>query len=202
MNNIMKAATVFSLFTIQLAMAGTCNYKYDSQQATVKWTAFKTTAKAPVGGSFKEISFKGPSEGASVKDLLTASKVHIDVNKVDSGNPARDLNLVNGFFKHFLGKGIVSASIQNVLGYTKEGSFDLKLTMNGRTVLVPMTYTIGEDHQFIARGAFDLSKFQLSKALEGLSKICLDLHKGADGVSKTWSEVLIQVQVPVVETCN
>ena len=30
-------------------------------------------------------------------------------------------------------------------------------------------------------------------ALESLNKVCFDLHKGADGVSKTWEDVAIEV---------
>ena len=35
--------------------------------------------------------------------------------------------------------------------------------------------------------------FNGSKAMESLNKVCFDLHKGPDGISKTWSEVEINV---------
>lgn len=37
--------------------------------------------------------------------------------------------------------------------------------------------------------------FNTGKAMEALNQACFELHKGADGVSKTWSEVHIKGQV-------
>ena len=47
---------------------------------------------------------------------------------------------------------------------------------------------------FVAGGIIATYK-QPGKALEALNQACLELHKGADGVSKTWSEVHIKGQV-------
>ena len=40
-------------------------YMIDSKNSTVQWTAFKTTAKVPVKGIFKEIKINKSNEGCT-----------------------------------------------------------------------------------------------------------------------------------------
>ena len=39
----------------------------------------------------------------------------------------------------------------------------------------------------------DLDNWQAQLAIEALNIVCKDLHSGDDGISKTWSEVKIEV---------
>jgi hypothetical protein len=45
--------------------------------------------------------------------------------------------------------------------------------------------------KFTVEGVINLEDFGAQAAVESINKACFDLHKGADGVSKTWSEVAI-----------
>ena len=40
----------------------------------------------------------------------------------------------------------------------------------------------------------DLKNWNAIDALNALNKVCFDLHKGADGVSKTWEDVAIEIE--------
>ena len=44
------------------------------------------------------------------------------------------------------------------------------------------------------------SQFDALKAYNAISNKCYDLHKGADGISKTWKQVDIHVKALVVNT--
>ncbi|PIX14178.1 MAG: hypothetical protein COZ74_03760, partial [Flavobacteriaceae bacterium CG_4_8_14_3_um_filter_31_8] len=64
--------------------------------------------------------------------------------------------------------------------------------MNGEVQNVPFTYTI-LDKTFNMQATIDVNKWNASAALASLNKVCEDLHKGADGVSVTWSEVALNI---------
>ena len=66
------------------------------------------------------------------------------------------------------------------------------IKMNGITAKVPFTYTIA-DKMFSMQAIMDINNWQAAKALSSLNKECFDLHKGADGVSKTWSDVALNI---------
>ena len=67
-----------------------------------------------------------------------------------------------------------------------------EIKMNGITEKVPFTYTI-VDKKFSMNATMDINKWNAVAALESLNKVCYDLHKGADGVSKTWSDVALNI---------
>jgi hypothetical protein len=43
------------------------------------------------------------------------------------------------------------------------------------------------------KATMNVNDWNASAALASLNKVCLDLHRGADGVSKTWSEVTLDI---------
>jgi hypothetical protein len=64
--------------------------------------------------------------------------------------------------------------------------------MNGITQKVPFTYTI-IGKSFNMKATMNVTNWNASDALSSLNKVCIDLHRGADGVSKTWSEVGLNI---------
>ena len=63
--------------------------------------------------------------------------------------------------------------------------------------------TLYENDKLQLKGSFNLIKqLGLDKAYESISNKCYDLHKGPDGISKTWKEVEIHVKAPIIFTCN
>ncbi|MBF0171126.1 MAG: YceI family protein, partial [Nitrospinae bacterium] len=137
-------------------------FTVDPSRLSVRWIAYKTPAKAPVGGTFKTLSPTGQNQGGSLSALLTGAKVTIDGLSVDTGNPGRDENLVKGFFGLFAGQGAIEASIESLFGDNKEGTLTLAVTMNGVTRKVPLSYTLA-DGVFKAEGYVDLFDFSLNR---------------------------------------
>ena len=53
------------------------------------------------------------------------------------------------------------------------------------------------------RALISLDEMGAYKAYNSISAKCYDLHKGADGISKTWDEVNVILDVPFTkEDCN
>jgi hypothetical protein len=64
--------------------------------------------------------------------------------------------------------------------------------MNGISQQLPITYVIS-DQMVSFEAVMDLDNWKAQTAIEALNLVCKDLHKGEDGISKTWSEVKIEV---------
>ena len=74
-----------------------------------------------------------------------------------------------------------------------DNKYSAKITMNGVTAELPLEVTITDERRLSMKGTMDLKDWNALGALEALNKVCFDLHKGADGVSKTWEDVAIEV---------
>ena len=68
------------------------------------------------------------------------------------------------------------------------------LTMNGITHNLPMDIIITDERRVTLTGTMNLADWNALDALASLNKVCFDLHKGPDGVSKTWEDVAIEVK--------
>jgi polyisoprenoid-binding protein YceI len=170
----------------------------------VTWKAYKTLGKLGVGGKFTDIKYTPAAlEGKNFKELFVGSKVSIDLSKIDTGNPGRDETLVKDFFSLLKGKMIegeimdIKKTDKHEKGKPRTGKLDVKITMNEKTLTIPMTYVYTEG-KFDATGTIDLFDFAASDTLASINKSCFDLHKG-----KTWSDVSIGFSTTIEATlCN
>jgi hypothetical protein len=202
-----KIALVFLCLPLAASAAkNTCTYSLDSQTVKVGWTAFKTSEKTPVKGILKDINYKsGVKPVKSLNALLSKLQASGQIDnekKSDSGNPARDTTLFQKFFSMIAGQGKFQGSINHFVGDDKTGAFNLQLTLNGSKKEVPMKYTLAEDGTFEANGEFDMNHFGLAGALASLHEACEALHKGKDGVSKTWPNVGLNLTAKIVKDCT
>jgi polyisoprenoid-binding protein YceI len=129
--------------------------------------------------------------------------LNIDLSKIDTANPGRDETLVKDFFSVLKGKTIegeitdIKKTDKHEKGKPRTGSIDVKITMNEKTLTIPMKYVYSEG-KFDAAGTIDLLDFAASDALSSINKSCFDLHKG-----KTWSDVSIGFSTTIEATlCN
>ena len=66
--------------------------------------------------------------------------------------------------------------------------------MNGLTKELPFTYEVkGEIIEM--KASMDLDTWQAQAAIAALNEVCNEKHKAADGISKTWNEVALQIEV-------
>lgn len=188
---------VLSLLSVHV-QAETCKFNLTENSIKVGWTAYKTTEKVAVVGTFKNVTVKGGKPTQSLADLAQSIEVTVDPLSVDSGNPARDLTVTEYFFKKLAPK--ISGKIKSFNKEKKE--FVLTLNFNKKIKDVTMKYEVVSDSQFKGVGSFDLMDFNSKLAHDSIHKQCFELHKGKDGVSKTWTEVQISIEGEIKKICQ
>lgn len=178
----------------------TCNWVFNPDSTTVSWTAFKTTDKVGVGGKFTKFMIEGVESSEDLSATIANAKIIIDVSSTNTGNPDRDQKIINEFFKKMANTDVITA---NVTAIDKDNqSATLKIKMNDVEQEVSMDMSAGEDGTLILSGSITTDQFMADEALVSLNKACFDLHKGADGVSKTWPDVEIMVRAKFEKDCK
>jgi len=154
----------------------------------INWTAYKTTKKAPVNGIFKKVTITANGKGNTVKEAINNSEFSIPVSSVFTKESSRDFKIKKFFFGIMDNTKLLSGKL--VLENDTNGYADI--TMNGVTKKFPFTYTIN-GKVFNLTGNLKITNWNAAKALASLNEACKDLHKGDDGVSKTWDDVAINI---------
>lgn len=155
----------------------------------VKWTAFKTTDKVAVGGSFTQIELKDVKTGSTPQEVLEGVAFSIPVSSLFTNNPDRDSKLKTIFFGTLKNTELLSG----ILNF-RDNQLFMTLSMNDVTKQIPLEYTF-ENNLLNMKATLNLNDFGGETALAAINKACFDLHKGPDGVSKTWETVDIMGEV-------
>ena len=169
-------------------------YSIDTSGSTINWTAYKFTDKVGVKGGFDNIILSPKSKSGSVEAILLASKITINTMSVNSGNDIRDPKLKESFFKVFH-TDTIKGEILKVDQY--KGL--LTLEMNNITNEIPFNYALKTDTIFIDT-TIHLKDWKGEEAISSLNEVCYDLHKGADGISKLWPDVDVEIKLPITKT--
>ena len=157
------------------------------EATSVKWTAYKTTEKYAVDGLFTVLNFENKS-GTTPQDALNNLNFSIPVSSLFSKDESRDAKLKASFFGAMLDTELLKGTIKYV-----NDSYIASITMNGVTYDLPLDVKITDERRVRMQATMQLKDWNALGALLTLSKACFDLHKGLDGVSKTWEEVAIEI---------
>jgi hypothetical protein len=163
-------------------------YTVMADSTIINWTAYKTTAKVPVKGQFSEITIENLKKDSTVLGALNGLKFKIPVTSLFTNDTIRDGKLK----KFFFGSMENTLVIKGTVHMDNENTSTVELTMNGITRELPIAYIITDNRVTIV-GNMELDNWQAKTALEALNIVCKDLHTGDDGISKTWSDVKIEV---------
>lgn len=166
----------------------TAEFSIDKASKQINFIAYKTSDKVPVGGQFKKIDVISGGEGNTVKEAIHNTEFSIPVSSLFTQNSSRDYKIKKFFFGIMDNTKLLSGKL--LLSDATNGIADIK--MNGISQKVPFTYSI-VDRTFNMKAVIDVNNWNASKALASLNNVCLDLHRGADGISKTWSEVTLNI---------
>lgn len=160
------------------------------QNATnsINFVAYKTTEKIPVKGMFTKIKILKGGEGNSIKEALNGAEFKIPVSSIETKDASRNFKIQKFFFN----------VMENTLSFTgkvnlvddKNGVVDF--TMNGTTQKLPFEYSI-VGNVFSMKTIMNVNKWNAQNAIKSLNEACKELHKAADGVSKTWNDVAINI---------
>ncbi len=158
------------------------------ENTTVHFTAYKTSDKIPVKGQFTESRTTLPENASTPMEALNGLQFKIPVSSLTTNNKIRDGKLKNSFFRAMLNTAYISGTIS--IKNNSEGT--VALTMNGVTTNLPIDIAV-KDKTATIKGVVELKNWDALNALASLNEACLLLHKGPDGVSKTWEDVAIEV---------
>ena len=159
------------------------------ETSVVKWTAYKTTDKVAVNGKFNDIRITNSKAAKTVEDALNGIIFSIPVSSIITEDTTRDSKIKEFFFGAMKNTEIISGTFD----INDQGSF-VNITMNGISKTIPVELNIdGQLAKII--NTINLNDWNLKPALESLNKVCFDLHKGPDGISKTWEEVEIEAVI-------
>lgn len=155
---------------------------------TINWVAFKTTEKVPVKGSFKKVNITAGGEAETAKEAINNAEFSIPVSSVFTQDASRDFKIKKFFFGVMDQTELLSGKLvleNDSIGYAN-------ITMNNVTKKLPFKYTLN-GKEFSLDASMKISDWKANNALDSLNTACKDLHKGADGVSKTWDEVTLNI---------
>lgn len=177
-----------------------CTYSISKESMEIGWTAFKTTQKVPVQGTFKVYNVEGKLKADSLKKLLDGLSGSVQLKSNDSKSPERDLTL-SKFFFNLIKTTPVTGTLQNFSDKDMKGQLNLRF--NGHQEVLPLTYTLNETTgELSAVATLDLLGFKATSAFDSIHKACEKLHMGSDGVSKTWTDVQVNLKAKLEKICK
>jgi polyisoprenoid-binding protein YceI len=174
---------------------------YQITDAKPGWTAYKTSDKAAVGGTFNEFQFATAEPATSLSDAIKGLSMSINPASVESNNAPRNATIAGKYFAGFANPTAISGKVLSVSGDDAAGTVSIQVAMNAVTKDLDFKYTVGEDGALEASATTDMLDFSLGGPLASLHEACKALHTGADGVAKTWTEVMLKVNATVVKNC-
>ncbi|WP_233898718.1 YceI family protein [Tenacibaculum piscium] len=163
-------------------------FSLQDADSKINWTAYKTTEKKPVTGVFQKVDITKNGTGNTVKEAINNAEFSIPVSSIFTKETSRDFKIKKFFFAVMDNTKLLSGKL--ILENDSIGYADI--TMNTVTKKLPFTYTINQK-TFNLKGTLKISDWNAQKALASLNEACKDLHKGDDGVSKTWDDVAINI---------
>ncbi len=170
-----------------------CTWVYDdAATAEVHWTVYKTTARVPVNGQFKEVKLVTGPPKASFAEYLQSVKFEIPVAGTITGDAARDAKIIKFFFESMAETQSVIGSAQKVVGDDRSGTVNFTVSMNGLTKEVPLSYTF-DNGQLLMKGQINLDDWNSQAAMKTLNEACKEKHTGKDGKTYVASEVDLQI---------
>jgi len=178
----------------------TCTYTLT--EAKPGWTAYKTTDKVGVSGSFTDYTLSPGSPGSSISDALSGAKMSIVPSSVDSGVEIRNQTIATKYFAAFAPDTPFEIRVQSVSGDNHSGTVELVVDINGTQKALAFPYTVNEAGELSAKATMEMMDFGLKAAFDGIHKACEALHVGADGISKTWTDVELSVTATFSKTCQ
>ena len=172
-----------------------CTYSYDESTTVLTWTAFKTSEKLAVDGTFDEITVT-TQESNDMFGVFTGATFDIPVSSLNSQDPERDTKLKNSFFGNMAETPNISGTIVSM----NESSSNVQITMNGRTVEYEGMVTV-EGETITMEIIMDIMDFDAGIAMDSLGVVCSEKHTGEDGVNKLWSDVGIAAKTTLKKDC-
>ncbi len=169
------------------------SYEYQRAFTSLKWTAYKTTARIGVSGTFDEFEITPGKNTNTVKGLLDQLTFDIPVSTTNSENEERDGKIMTTFFGTMMNTQSITGSFKEVVGSDSAGMIKININMNDVDHTIEGTYTVINNKVEI-NASLKLADWSAEPNVQALNDVCEDLHKGEDGVSKLWPDVDLTIE--------
>lgn len=181
----------------QIEASATTQFHLVKDATKVSFTAYKTTEKTPVGGKFTQIDITNTQAGDTALEALNGTTFKIPVSSLftNDATGTRDPKILGFFF------GVMKNTefISGVFNVGEDEACSIDVTLNGETSNIALTHEMTSENHYTFKGVMNLENWNALDAVASINKACEALHTGADGVSKTWSEVAVEAQVVLEE---
>jgi len=168
-------------------------YTYSLGDVTVKWTAFKHSARAQVGGEFKSAEVLGFQESTDLNTSISGVSFKIPVSSTSTNDEVRDYKVVNSFFNTMISTEFITGKIISI---DENGQGKLSINMNGQGVDKVFKWEMDETTKEIyIKTSIDVLNWGAKSSLDALNEVCLEQHTGPDGKNVLWPNVDITVIV-------
>ena len=176
-----------------------CKKGFDKEATIIGFGGYKTTDKKEVKGIFSDFTVDSTVIADTPEEIFAKATISIPIDGLDTKDVGRNSRIKNSFFGNMESTEFMSGKI---IRFNKDSSsVNLELTLNAITKEVVLDYSVNGD-TLLFDGSIDIFDWNASASLEALNEVCHALHKGPDGVSKTWSEVHLFVSSVVKEACE
>jgi len=167
--------------------------KIKTNEAILKWTAYKFTSKKGVGGVFDTLNISAEKVNGTAEEILAGGTISIPTSSVNSNNVIRDPKIKESFFGTFNTSEITGKILSAV-----DGKGEIEFTMNGMSANTPYTYIVN-DTALVVATVLDVTSWNGGEAIAALNKVCEALHTGEDKVSKLWPDVDVVLSIPLMK---
>ena len=168
-------------------------YTYSLGDVTVKWTAFKHSARAQVGGEFKSAEVLGFQESTDLNTSISGVSFKIPVSSTSTNDEVRDYKVVNSFFNTMISTEFITGKIISI---DENGQGKLSINMNGQGLDKVFKWEMDETTKEIyIKTSIDVLNWGAKSSLDALNEVCLEQHTGPDGKNVLWPNVDITVIV-------
>jgi hypothetical protein len=161
------------------------------------WTAFKFTEKKGVEGSFNVINVESDGASKDPKKVIESISFLIETSSVETQNEERNGKIAKLFFGTIGTKNIKG----RIKSLSESGKATIEIEMNAMKKDVVGKYTL-VDANFSFTATIDVVDWNAGGAITVLNTACKDLHTGADGKSKLWSEVDLSFTTTLKKECK
>ena len=174
-----------------------CFYTYNEGATTFQWTAFKTTERIGVSGTFNNIKVSSDASDDPMV-LLRSMSFKMETSSVETNNEDRNAKVAKYFFET-INTPVITGHVLSINEETGECNFEI--TMNGVAAKVSGDYSF-IDNVFMFKSIANVNSWNALSGITALNTVCNDLHKGADGISKLWPEVHFSFKTRLKSDCK
>lgn len=185
--------------TAQVQTEKVCKKGYDKSATKIGFGGFKYTEKAEVKGYFKDFTIEGTKIADTAEEIFANATFSVPVNYLETNDLGRNRRIRDEYFGNMSNSTNLTGKV--IKFNTDSSTIDVELTINEITKPVTLNYALSGD-TINLMGSIDILDFEASAALEAINKACEALHKGSDGISKTWSDVNLYISSVVTEACE